>query len=456
MTQPAVLDAPEGVVAPSMTPTVLRLAWPVVVERLSVSVLSAVDAVLVGRYVGADGVAAVGIGALMFWVPFAGAFGLDIATTAVIARDFGAGETRNLERTMRMSLLIAVLWGFAATALLWPLAGPLLTLMAAEPEVKAFGIDYIRAASLGFPMLMLLYAASGVFRGLGNTMISMVIIIVLNIVNALVAFLLISGAIGIELEVLASGIGYACGGTVGGLLALVVLVSGFGPVTYRVNRAFVTGRAELKRLMNLGVPTGLEEVQFMLAFIVYSRVVTGLGTTAVAAHSIALRTLELALVPGFSLGAAATTLVSRYLGAQRPDLAERAANVGRLWAVGLMIAMGGLLALFAPQFVSIFVDDPEVVEVGTQLLRIFAIAFPFMGLHASLGGALRGAGDVRYVLGVLTVTAWLVRIPVAVFLGVVLGFGAPGAWVGATSENIVRGTLIWRRFRQGRWKEKVV
>ena len=439
-----------------MTGTVLRLAGPVVVERLSVSVLSAVDAVLVGRYVGADGVAAVGIGALMFWIPFAGAFGLDIATTAVIARDFGSGDTRSLERTMRASMLVALLWGIAATALLWPLAGPLLTMMAAKPAVKAFGIDYIRAASLGFPALMVLYGASGVLRGLGNTVIPMLIVIVVNIVNATVAFVLISGVAGIELEVLASGIGYASGGMAGGLLAALVLVGGFGPVTYRLDRALVTGRAELRRLMNVGVPTGLEEVQFMVAFIVYSRVVTGLGTAAVAAHAIALRTLELALVPGFSLGAAATTLVSRYLGAQRPDLAERAANVGRMFAVGTMAAMGALLALFAPQFVSIFVNDPEVEDVGAKLLRIFAIAFPFMGLHASLGGALRGAGDVRYVLGVLTVTAWLVRIPIALLLGVVAGLGAPGAWVGATAENAVRGLLVWRRFRQGKWKEKQV
>ncbi len=456
MSQPAVLAATDEAAAPSMNTTVLHLAGPVVIERLSISLLSAVDAILVGRYVGADGVAAVGIGALMFWIPFAGAFGLDIATTAVIARDFGSGQMRTLERTMRMSLLIAVLWGALATALLWPLAGPLLTMMAARPEVKEFGIDYIRAASLGFPMLMVLYATSGVLRGLGNTLIPMVIIIVLNIVNALVAFFLISGVAGIELEVLASGIGYASGGIVGGLLALAVLVSGFGPATYRLDRALITGRVELRRLMNVGVPTGLEELQFMVAFIVYSRVVTGLGTTAVAAHSIALRTLELALVPGFSLGAAATTLVSRYLGAQRPDLAEQAANIGRLWAVGSMVAMGALLALFAPQFCAIFVNEdkyPEVVEVGTDLLRIFALAFPFMGLHASLGGALRGAGDVRYVLGVLTVTAWLVRIPVAVLLGAVLGLGAPGAWIGATTENVVRGTLIWSRFRQGKWKE---
>ena len=75
---------------------------------------------------------------------------------------------------------------------------------------------------------------------------------------------------------------------------------------------------------------------------------------------------------------------------------------------------------------------------------------------ASLGGALRGAGDVRYVLGVITVTAWLVRVPIAIILTVFLGMGAPGAWIGATTENIVRGGLIWGRFRAGHWKEKVV
>jgi putative MATE family efflux protein len=331
-----------------------------------------------------------------------------------------------------------------------------MTLMDAEPDVKAYGVDFIRSASLGLPPLMLLYATSGVLRGLGNTWIPMVIIIILNIVNAAVAFLLVSGVIGIELEVLGSGIGFAAGGISGGVMALAVLVSGFGPVRYRVSCAFVTGREEVRRLANIGVPSGLEELQFMAAFILYSRIVYGLGTTAVAAHTIALRSLELALVPGFSLGAAGTTLVSRYLGAKRPDLAEQAALIGRSWAVGTMIVMGALLAAFAPQFAGFFVDDQDVIDEATRLLRIFALGFPFMGLHASLGGALRGAGDVRYVLGVLTVTAWLIRIPLAFVLAIVAGLGAPGAWAGATAENTVRGLLIYRRFRQGKWKEKVV
>ena len=442
-----------------MTPVVLRLAWPMVIERLSVSVLGAVDAILVGHFVGSPGVAAVGISGLLFWIPFAGAFGLDLATTAVIARDYGAGTTDNLQRTLRMSIIIAVLWGALATVLLWTLAPALMTMMAAEGDVKSFGIDYMRAASLGFPALMLLYATSGALRGVGNTWLPMVIVLVLNAGNAVVSFLLISGVIGVELEVLASGIGYASGSAIGGALAFGALVFGVGPMRYRPWRALRTGRAELNRLTNIGLPTALEELQFMAAFIVYSRVVTGLGETAQAAHTIALRTLELALVPGFSLGAASTSLVSRYLGAKRPDLAENAAYVGRNWAIASMVTMGALLAIFAPQFVSLFVnegEEPEVVSTGAELLRIFVFAFPFMGLHASLGGALRGAGDARYVLGVLTFTAWCIRIPVALVLTLAAGLGAPGAWIGAVVENMVRGLIIRRRFKQGKWKTKIV
>lgn len=456
MAQPATPTVEADPDSANLPSTVLRLAGPVLIERLSVSVLAAVDAFLVGYYVGADAVAAIGISALLFWVPLAGAFGLDVATTAVIARDYGAGATGSVERTMRASLLVSFLWGAAAAAILWVFAGPLLTLMGVEPEVRDFGVDYMRSATLAFPLLMVIYAASGAMRGLGNTWIPMLISLVLNLVNAVVAFFLISGVIGIELEVVASGIGTAVGSAVGGFLAIGVLVGGIGPVRYHLNRAFDTGAAELRRLSNVGVPAGLEEVQFMLAFLVYTRIVSGLGTAAIAAHTIALRSLELAVVPGFAFGAAATTLVSRYLGARRPDIAERAAIITRNWAMGVMLTLGVLLAVFAPQFVDLFVDDQETIDIGARLLRIFAICYPFFALHTSLGGALRGAGDVRYVLGVLTVTAWLVRIPVAVVLTTVFGMGASGAWIGATTENIVRGSLIWRRFRAGGWKDKVV
>ncbi len=436
-----------------ITRAVLRLATPVVAERLSLSVLSAVDAVLVGHYVGKDGLAAVGVGFLLFWMVLAAAWGFDVASTAVVARDAGARDLEQVQRTIQASLLMAFVWGILAAVVLWPLGGPLLDLMAIEPKAKAFGIDYIRAASLGFPLLTVSYAANGCLRGLGNTVLPMLILIAVNAANALVAFFLISGVFGLpQLEVLGSGIGFGSAGALGGTLGVAVLASALSPLRLRLGRDLTPRKTDYGRLLNVGIPVMGEEFQFSVAFIAYSRVISGLGTTALAAHTLALRGLELTIVPGFSLGTAATAMVGQCLGANRPDLAEKAALEARKWSIISMIVLGAIMAAFAPQILSIFVDDPDVVRVGGRLLRIFTLALPMMGISASLSGALRGAGDVRYVLGVLTVTAWLVRIPTAWILAGVFSFGAPGAWVGAVVENNVRGALIWLRFRGGKWK----
>lgn len=431
--------------------TILRLAWPVVIERFSISILSAVDAVLVGRYVGADGLAAVGIGALLFWIPLSGALALDVGATAVIARDVGAREHRNVQVALHTAIVAAMAWGLASMVAVIIFAPQLMRVMGAEPEVVPLGVEYLRAGAIGFPLLMVLYAVAGAMRGAGNTWIPMLILIVVNLVNAIVTFTLISGY-PFELGVLASGIGYAAAAATGGLLALAVVAAGVGPVRMQISRIFEVSRASFRRLFHVALPVGLEEVQFMLAFLVYTRIIAHLGTQQLAAHTVALRSLEVSILPGFALGTAATALVGQYLGGQRPDIAERVAKRVRFFALLVLVVMAVLQFVLAPYIVKIFVDDPDVIDTGTTLLRVFAFALPGLGLHSSVAGALRGAGDVRYVLATFTLSAWVIRVPLAALLVLGFGLGAPFAWLAAVTENWTRAILILRRFRQGRWK----
>lgn len=431
--------------------TILKLAWPVVIERLSISVLSAVDAALVGHYVGADGLAAVGIGSLMFWIPLSGALAIDVGSTAVVARDVGAGDRSRVQLGLHTAIIAALVWGLLCTAVVFTAAPFIMRVMGAKPDVVPLGVEYLRAGSLGFPMLMVLYAVSGSLRGMGNTWMPMIILVVINLTNAAVTFLLISGHVA-DLGVRASGIGYATAGTVGGVLALVLAASGAAPVRMNVARLFQVSRDSFRRLAHIGLPVGLEEAQFMLAFLVYTRIIARLGTSQLAAHTLALRSLEMAILPGFALGTAATALVGQYLGARRPDLADAVAKRVRFFAFCTLCVMAVLQFLLAPYIVRLFVDDPDVVDSGTKLLRVFAFAMPALGVHASLAGALRGAGDVRYVLGTFTFTAWGIRVPVAAFMVIVLGLSAPFAWLAAVAENWVRAALILRRFARGKWK----
>ncbi len=431
---------------------ILRMAVPVVIERLSLSVLSATDAALVGHYVGADGLAAVGIGSLLFWIPLAGALALDVGSTAVVARDVGAGDRSRVQQGLHTSVIAALAWGLACTIVVFSAAPLLMRLMGAKPEVQPLGVDYLRAGSLAFPMLMVLYAINGSLRGMGNTWLPMLILIVVNAVNALVTLLLISGAVA-DLGVQASGIGYAAAGMTGGVLAIALAVSDLTPVKLSFAHLTNVTRDSFGRLFRIGVPVGLEEGQFMLAFLVYTRIVATLGTDQLAAHSVALRSLEISILPGFALGTAATALVGQNLGAGRPEMAEAIARRTAAFAVGTLVVMAMLQFALAPHIVRIFSSDPAVVDTGTKLLRVFAFALPGMALHASLAGALRGAGDVKYVLGTFTFSAWCIRVPIAAFTVLVLGLGAPFAWLGAVIENWTRAGLIVRRFRQGRWRE---
>lgn len=439
-----------------MTRTIVALSWPVMVERISISVLSTIDAALVGRYVGADGIAAVGMGGLLFWLALAGAFAVDVGATAVVARDAGARDVTRLQGSAHAAIVMGFAIGVAGAALMWAAGPQLLRLLGADGDVARLGSDYVRVASLGFPLMMTMYGANGALRGIGNTFTPMVILLLVNAANALVAFLLISGVAGLRLETVAAGAGFSVGGAVGGSLALAYLLWGRAGLRIDPSALARTGRAPFARILSIGLPVGLEEFQFMLAFLAYSRIIFSLGETAQAAHAVGLRGLEVAIVPGFALGTASTAIVGQFLGARRPDLAEGAATQVRNYALGIMVVMAVALAALAPRIVGLFVREDDVVDTGARLLRVFALALPGMALHASLSGPLRAGGDARFVLGTFTVTAWFVRIPVAALCALGLGWGAPGAWVGAAAENSVRGAVIWMRFRSGVWKTREV
>ena len=190
----------------------------------------------------------------------------------------------------------------------------------------------------------------------------------------------------------------------------------------------------------------------MLAFLVYTRIVSSLGTEQLAAHAVALRSLEIAILPGFALGTAATALVGQQLGSGNPQRAEDIAKRVSFFAFCALCVMAVVQFAFAPYIVRLFLSDPEVVDTGTTLLRVFAFALPGMSIHASLSGALRGAGDVRFVLASFVVTAWGVRVPLAALM--VFGFGltVPFVWLAAVTENWARAGLTTWRFRSGKWK----
>jgi putative MATE family efflux protein len=380
-----------------------------------------------------------------------------VGSTAVIARNVGAGQPELASRTLRNAFLMALMWGLAIGIAIWFFGEWGLGMLGAEEGAKHQGTVYLKAAAVGMPLWSLVYAGSASLQGAGDTRTPMAIGVVVNFVNIIVAYLLINGPGPFpRLDVLGSGAGFTSAAIIGSALVLLVLASGTRIIHWRPWEAFQFDPVEARRVLNVGLPAGAEQIQFNIAFMIYTRIIASLGTAALAAHGVTLAIQSLTFNVGFALSVATTALVGQSLGAGRPDLAERSAYVTMRYSLVFMMGLGVIMMVFGGNITSLFVggeNADEVVHIGRQLLFIFAFAMPGLAVSLSLGGGLRGAGDTRAVLVISAAATWIVRLAPAYLLAITAGLGVPGAWAAAIADINIRALLIFIRFRRGRWKD---
>lgn len=435
--------------------SVIRLAWPVVVQQISFSSVQLVDTALVG-HLGEDSLAGVRLAGQIFWFTQAGLVAVGVGATAIVARTVGAGEGHKASRVLQTAFVMALAWGILMGIGMWFIGGPALGLLGAEPEAQAAGTKYLHASAIGLPFLSLMFAGNAAQQGAGDTRSPMLVGLAVNVVNVIVAYMLINGRwFAPELGVTGSGLGFASSSIVGCLLVLLVLSNGRRQLSWSPREARSFDKEVAGRLLNVGLPAGIEQMQFNIAFMIYTSIIASLGTTELAAHGVTLAIQSLTFNIGFAISVATTALVGQSLGAGRPDLAERSAYLTMRYALVFMCGLALVMIAFGEQITSLFVggeNADDVIRIGGQLLFIFAFAMPGLAVSLSLGGALRGAGDTRAVLFIMAGSTWVVRLVPAYIFAIVLGLGVPGAWLAAITDITFRATLMLFRFRQGKWK----
>ena len=427
----------------------LTLAWPAVLEQMLNMSVGLADTYIVG-HLGAAPLAAVGLSVQLlnlFWV-LIGAIG--VGSTALVARRIGAREPAAANAVARQSILLAWLIGALIAVILWLGAPLFLTWLGAAPEVIELGSAYTRAVASTVYMLSILLTGSAIMRGAGDTRTPMLVMLVINVVNIVVAYTLAYGVGPLpRLGVLGSGIGAATARGLGGLLILILLARGRGSVG--IGRRFPRPDFEIVgQVLRIGLPAAGEQLLMRLGQVVLTMFITGLGTIAYATHQVAINALSVAYMPGWGLALAATTLVGQELGAGRPERASRSVHEAVRIAVLIMAVMGGLVSLFPAQVMEVFTDDPAVITAGVPILRVAGLAMPFLGVTFTLAGGLRGAGDTTAVLVILGASIWGFRVANAGWLCPRLGL--IGIWIAIMIDFIGRTVLLTFRFRSGKWK----
>ncbi|MGC8873121.1 MAG: MATE family efflux transporter [Chloroflexia bacterium] len=437
-----------------LTRTIVRLAGPAVVENLLVMAVFFADTLLIGWLHDDVALAAVGLGSTLMFVANGLFEALAVSAVAVVARACGEGDQVRAAHAAGQALLLAGVASAALLGLFFPLAPTFFRWLGAAPPVVEQGARYIRillsTSLLSFPMMV----ANGAMRGAGDTRTPMWITLVMNAWNIVWAGLLIFGPGPFPaLRLAGAGWATASARAIGGVLALGALFGGRTALRVPVSALWPPDRTLLFRLVRIALPNLGEAVVSRLGYTLFMRMVSSLGTVALAAHQIALRVESLSFMPGWGLSVAAATLAGQALGAGQEELAERSIRRTLLLATLLMASIGGAFALLGPQIVSIFGATAEVLTLAGTAVRIAAAEQPSIAVQMVLAGGLRGSGDTRTPMWVTLVGTICFRLAIVYLFVIVLRWGLPGVWWGTAADWAGRALLLWALFRRGRWKQ---
>lgn len=435
----------------SVTRRVITLAWPSVAEQSLVTLIGLVDAYIVG-HLGAAAIAGVGLGGQVLNLVAALFGAVGVGATALIARHIGAREPHEANQLARQALLLALGIGLLAAFIGFVFAEPIIRLLGAAPEVVETGSYWLRTVAPSFAFIGLLLVGNASLRGSGDTRSPLLVMIVVNVINVSVAWTLTRGLFGLpQLGVVGNGLGAASGQTIGGLMVLGLLLRGRGALKLGF-RVPAPDFARLRRILNIGLPAGAEQVMLQVALLNLAVVISTLGTAAYAAHSIGLRISALSFLPGWGFSVAATTLVGQELGARNPDRARQSTYAAFWMAFAMMAVMGLILFFFQAPILRIFTDDASVLEAGAIVIHMSAVQQPVLAASFVFSGALRGAGDTRTTMLITITSIWGLRLLAAYLFGIVFGLGLLGAWLAIWLDFAFRSTMFYLRFRGGKWQ----
>ncbi len=434
-----------------------QLAWPVILSQVLVSAVSLIDVAMVGR-LDAEAVAAVGYTTQYVWLTHSVLFAVGIACVALMSRAIGGGnlaEARSAHAaTQVVSLAIAL--GISVVTVLFP--GPLMALLGAQESIIALGIPYFRLTLAAMLPLSVCLVLESAYRADKNTVTPMVIAVLVTLTKTALNFLLIFGMFGAPRLGLA-GAGWAT------FLAEIVALAAFGVAVVRVPRAsplrlrlqhFAIPRARMAEVVRVSLPAIGERLVMNAAMMAYFALLGVYGTPALAAYTIGVRLLSFSWIPGTGFSVAAATMVGQSLGTNDVQAAERAG--WRAARLGLYVSsvLGALYAFGREPLARAFTTDAAVIEALMPFMLILALAQPFMGLHFTLGGSLRGAGDTLTPFLAASVSNWGLRVPIAWAAAYVWHLDVVWVWCALVTDHFSRA--IWHAwaFHRGRWRNQAL
>jgi len=449
-----------GSAAFSTAGVILSLAWPTMLEQLMQTAVQYIDTAMVG-VLGTQATAAVGATSTVGWLVFSTISAFSVGFLAAIAQACGAKDRERARHIASQAVLVTLAVGVLFSAVVLALSGQIPRWMQVDESIRALSTSYFFILYL--PLLP--RTASIIFgtalRAAGDTKTPMKVGMLVNILNVVLNFLLIYPTRTVTLGGLALTVPGAGLGVIGAAIASAAAFA-WGGIHITVvlwKHPMISPRglrlrpdpAILKPCMKIAFPNMLQRFGTSLGYVAFAAMINTIGEVATAAHTIA-NTVESAFyIPGYGMQTAAATLTGNACGAKDPKRMRALSVMFIPIEIGLMLLSGAALFLSAPVLMGLFSKSPEVIGLGTTVLRMVAVSEPLYGFSIIVEGMMLGVGKTKVPFAYNVIGMWCVRIVGTFVCTQLLSMGLVSAWACMIAHNVLLFFLYLTTYLRGTW-----
>ena len=427
----------------------LLLAFPVIFSQLGFTIVQTADTIIVGRFAGTIPLAAVSLAGSVLIILLLIGIGIAYGITPLIAQLNGRQEHEECGMLLSNGLFInvltgALLFGFSAAASQF-----LLGHLHQSKEVVRQARPFLLITGLSLLPMLVFTTFKQFAEGLGFTFQAMLISIAGNIINIVLGVIFVKGLFGIT-PMGIRGVGYSTliDRIVMAVVMMAYVLRSVHFKKYLLKFSFINvSLARCQQILHIGLPVAMQYVFEIGAFSSAAVIIGTISYYGLAAHQIAINLASLTYMMASGLSAAAAIKTGNYFGGNDHLKLQQSAIANyhivivfmSVTAVFFFIGHGFLPAIYTP--------DSHVITIASQLLLIAAFFQLFDGTQVVGLGILRGMGDVKIPTQITFIAYWIVALPIAYLLGIVLNFGVTGVWCGLVLGLMTSAILVYLRFR---------
>lgn len=439
-----VIDMTQG------SPVRLMLSFmiPMLIGNIFQQLYNMVDSMIVGHFVGADALAAIGATGSINWMFFSLCNGLANGVGIVISQYFGAGRDNDVKTAIGNAFYIVAAAALLMGGLGYALARPVLALLGTPDNIIDMSVQYMRICCLGVIAIALYNCIASILRGLGDSRTPLYFLIVASVLNVVLDLV------------------FVCvfhWGVAGAGVATIIsqLLSGVGSLTLSIRRnayfhltkeSFRFNRNIIFQTVRIGVPMAAQSSLIAFSCVILQSVVNSFGSSVVAAFTATSRVEQLVQQPYMSLSTAISTFTGQNIGAGKKDRVRLGASRGLIMILAFTCVMMPLIWIFSHPIIGLFVTDKEVIRLGAHALHLTSPFYFPLSIIYVYRGLLNGAGDAMFSFlnGVTECTG---RIAFPKPLTMISQIGVWGIWLGTALTWLLVAIVTFLRYRSGAWKK---